>query len=102
MREWIELGRRERLTVRELSERSGEQPRTLHRWAARLRGEPSPASPLPPPADEGRGAFVELVERAAAPTGRIEILPGGERRIVVSGEVDEAALARVVRAFERC
>jgi hypothetical protein len=93
------LARRERLglTLRELSRETGVPAGTLGHWAWKLRTEGSDKR-------VARSGFVELVSGAGASdeSGPIEIVLERGRRLVVKGEVDEAALQRVVRALERC
>jgi len=108
MRRWLALRERRGLTYRELSERTGVSQGTLGYWAWKLRQEDREA------AAEEQPGFVELVAREdqAGPTsgpstvegigGRIEMVLGGDRRVVVSGEVDEASLERVLRVLQRC
>ena len=97
---WLELGKREGLTFPQLAARSGLNCKVLQRWSTKFLAELAQSkasqSPGKPP------AFVELVEQRPSAAGRIEIVLAGERRIVLSGEIDEAALSRVVRALERC
>jgi transcriptional regulator with XRE-family HTH domain len=97
MRGWLELGEREGLTRRELAERTGVSLKTVYRWAARFRGEREGSR-----GEEAASAFVEIVEEPERPAGRIEIVVGGDRRVLLCGEVDEESLVRVVRALERC
>jgi hypothetical protein len=100
------LARRERLglTLRELSSESGVPAGTLGYWAWKLRGDDDrKAGRSRTPRREG---FVELVASAEPATGdgrdRIEVVLGGGRRVIVPAGIDSSALARVVRALERC
>ena len=96
---WIEVRRREGLSFRALSERSGIPQKTLHRWAARFRDEEPSSDGL----RASRGSsFVELIEVPSTASSRIEIVLGRDRRVSVPNEFDEATLVRVVRALERC
>jgi len=97
MQRW--LARRDRLglTLRELSAETGVPVGTLGHWAWKLRR----AGAARRPASSAR--FVELVATdGVAAEGRIEIVLPGDRRVSVIGAVDEEALARVMRAMQRC
>jgi hypothetical protein len=101
MHKWIAPGRRERPTLREMASRSGVSMKTLYRWNAVFAAMASSREKRSASARSPR--FVELVERAPPVSeGRIEILLAGERRVVVSGAVEEASLVNVLRALERC
>jgi len=100
MRRW--LARRERLglTLRELSVETGVPAGTLGHWAWKLRREGAAGE-----TSGGSARFVALVAsgaEASAADGRIEIVLPGDRRVIVSGAVDEATLARVMKAVQRC
>jgi transposase len=102
MHKWIALGRREGLTFRELASRSGVSMKTLYRWNAVFTAK-APSRETRSASAPAPQRFVELVERAPPVSeGRIEILLAGERRVVVSGAVEEASLVNVLRALERC
>lgn len=98
------LARRERagLTFRALSSETGVPVGTLAFWAWKLRQEAVESAP----SSETTGGFVELIARPEVlpePSGSaLEIVLAGDRRVVVRGAIDEAQLARVVRALERC
>jgi hypothetical protein len=98
LRDWIELGRRNHLTFKDLSRRSGWSERTLRRWSKRLRRE----GVLLDQPDQDEHAFVDLLERADRAASRIEIVMPGRRRIVVSGSVLIAALVRLFDTEEQC
>jgi hypothetical protein len=105
MERWIELGRLERLTFAQLSNRSGFHARTLRRWSSRLRAEAERSDAVACAVDTPAQApaFVELIERdERLRAAEIEIVLSGDRRIVVSGAFDEDVLLRVVRVLERC
>lgn len=97
------LARRERqgLTFKGLAEQSGVPAGTLASWAWKLRQE----LPRREAADTPQAGFVELIpgpDAPPAPVGRLEIVLVGGRRVLVSDDVDEDRLVRLVRALERC
>lgn len=98
MRRWLARRERQGLTFRELSKETGVPIGTLACWAWKLRREEADRSSLQ---DQGRG-FVELVPKEGEAVGRIEIVLGSGRRVVIAEEFDEERLVRVVRALERC
>ena len=98
MRGWIALRNRERLTIGELSSRSGFSRQTLYRWTSRLRGEGDGAAPLQ---NLRAPSFVELVERVERPRSPVELVLRGERLVRVPVDFDETSLMRLVRALER-
>lgn len=121
-REWIELGEREDLTFRELSERAGVSTRTLRRWSAALHAQRA-RDPLGQhmqrfrgrverPNDQDRGqaeakaldqSFVKVLEEPATlPPNRIQIVLGRGRRLMIDGAVDVEELAQVIAAVEQC
>lgn len=97
MRRWLGLRESRGLTFRELSAQTGVPANTLAHWAWKLRREDAAKA-------KGATGFVELVARCDAPEpgGRIEIELGGGRRVIVQGDVGEAALRRVLQVLERC
>jgi hypothetical protein len=99
MRRLLERREREHLTYRETA---GLEPGVtiaqLFWWRRKLLGGRARAVRGTPAAEP----FVELVPSCAPLPSRIEIVVANERRVVLSGEVDESALIRVVRALERC
>jgi len=122
-RKCIELGEREGLTFRQLSERVGVCTRTLRRWSAVLRMQRA-RDPLGEyerrfhervlqATDPGRAeddqksldqSFVKVLEEPApAPSAnRIEIVLRGGRRLVIEGAVDVQELAQVIATVEEC
>jgi len=110
MRRWLALRERQGLTYGELSAKTGVSRGTLGYWAWKLRQEDREAAVGREP------SFVELVAREGpgepnparglvqveSAGSRIEIVLAGGRRVVVSGEVDEASLERVLRVLQRC
>ena len=122
-RKCIEVGEREGLTFRQLSERFGFCTRTLRRWSAQLRQQRA-RDPLGEyerrfhervvlATDPGRAegeqksleqSFVKVLEEpAAAPSpDRIEIVLRGGRRLVIEGAVDAQELAQVIATVEEC
>lgn len=97
VRRWLALREREGLTYLQLSARSGIPANTLAHWAWKLRKEAAE-----PAADV---EFVELVPShrpGDAPASRIVIELSNDRRVLVDASVDADALARIVRALERC
>ena len=120
-RAWIELGEREDLTFRELSERSGVAERTLRRWSAALRAqrardalgrqqrrletrvEQSVNEVLAEGELEALGqSFVEPIEPSRPARDQIQIELSRNRRLVILGAVDVEKLARVITTVERC
>jgi hypothetical protein len=120
-RAWIELGERENLTFRELSERSGLAERTLRRWSAALRAqrlrdalgkqqrrlETRVEQSVNEVLAEGELAalgqsFVEPIEASSKPKDQIQIELSKNRRLVIVGAVDVEKLARVITTVERC
>ena len=107
MRRWLEQRDRDGLTFRELSAVSGVPAGTLAYWSWKLRCErvESREERASTKASATTGAgFVELVATgpSVAALGALEIVLGEGRRIIVTGEVNEDQLARVVRALCRC
>ena len=116
MRQWIDLGRNEGLTLIELAKRAGVHPRTMGRWNKRLREQESERlsagtgamarEPRRPPDVESavlpEESFVDLAESDPSPAGRIEILLTRDRRVVIDGAVDVKSLVRVITAVEQC
>ena len=122
-RKCIELGEREGLTFRQLSERVGVCTRTLRHWSAVLRMQRA-RDPLGEyerrfhervllATDPGRTedeqksldqSFVKVLEEPApAPSpNRIEIVLRGGRRLVIEGAVDVQELSRVIATVEEC
>jgi transposase-like protein len=98
LRDWIELGRRNHLTFKDLSRRSGWSERTLRRWSKRFRRE----GILQDEPDQDDHAFVDILEGADRAASRIEIVMPGRRRIVVSGSVLITALVRLFDTGEQC
>jgi transposase-like protein len=104
MRRVLALREKRGLSFRELAEHTGVARGTLGYWAWKLRQEDGAERRV-----RGRG-FVELVSegeakaspREADAPGRIEIVLAGDRRVVVSGDVAEEALERVLRVLQRC
>lgn len=97
VRRWLALRERESLTYLQLSARSGIPANTLAHWAWKLRREAGESV-----ADV---EFVELVPShrpGDAPAARIVIELRNDRRVLVDASVDADALARIVRALERC
>lgn len=99
MRRLLERREREKLTYREAAAlEPGVSINQLFWWRRRLLG----TAPQPPDENDKPSTFVELVEAPARSGSQLEIVLARGRRIVVSGDVDESALVRVVRALERC
>lgn len=98
MRRWLEQRERERLTFRQLSERTGVPLGTLACWAWKLRREGAPRPSRRP----GDARFVELVAAPVESAGRVEIVLRGERRLIVDASIDEPSLVRIVSALDRC
>jgi transposase len=59
-----------------------------------------PAMVLPDPAFSPE-AFGQPVAGKSASSGRMEIMIGGDRRVIVNADVDGAALARVLEVLSR-
>jgi len=104
MRRWLALREKRGLTFGELSQRTGVPSGTLGHWAWKLRQEARGTK-----GQASGGGFVELVARTSGPGAApeaagapIEIMLERGRRVVVSGEVDEVALERVLRVLARC
>lgn len=89
IRAWAASGR----TCRDYAARAGLNPRTLTWWKSKLKGTA---------AAESRPSFVEVTEQLGppvAPGGEIELEVGGVR-VRVRGQVETAALSRVLAALE--
>lgn len=131
-REWIAIGETEGLTYAALARRMRVHPRTVRRWARRLRdlkergGDsfdgrcflvtalcPDPRQPgLVPINVDPLPAPVEVkvkeipapdpTESLAPNATRIQLVLAKNRRLFVDGDVDVEVLARVIEAVERC
>jgi len=104
MRRWLALRDARGLTFAELSQRTGVPRGTLGYWAWKLRQDEMPRC-----RGARRRGFVELVAAVDGPgtqgdrtAGQIEIVLESGRRVVVSGEVEEAVLERVLEVLSRC
>lgn len=122
MRKWIELGDREGLTLREVSERAGVTIRTVSRWCVAMRALQASdpfmqlnerrSERLEPPSEQLQPvavrpalepAFVQLLEPAPAKASQVQVLLAGDRRrVLIDGAVDVDVLARVIEAVDRC
>jgi len=114
MRQWIELGVREKLTNVELAQRAGIHPRTLRRWSEKFRegdearqaaglesvvverrqGEEDPVA-LPEP-------FIKSVGSKLGSASRIEIRLPDDRQITFEGAVNVELIASVIRVVAQC
>jgi transposase len=62
---------------------------------------PAVIAPQESAADRPTAMPAEPSSAPSRPSGRIEIVLGGSRRIIVDGDVSTAALARVIGVLER-
>ena len=101
MRRLLERREREQLTYRQAAAlEPGVTVNQLFWWRRRLFGRSSTASAAA--ASRARG-FVRLVEaQAAGADERVEIALTNQRRLIVSAELSDAVLSRLVRLLERC
>jgi transposase len=83
-------------SVLAVAQRHGIASTQLYAWRARLCQRVDGA---------GRGAFASVVvttePQATSPRGRMEVVSSNGRRIIVDGDVDVAALIRLLAGLER-
>lgn len=86
------------LSIQRFCQRERLAAATFFQWKRRLRREGSP----PAPAEAVGFAPVRIVAESAGdrPAGTIEIVLAGQRRIRLSGRVDQATLADVLAVLE--
>lgn len=95
MKHWLSQREREGPTYRELSALSGIPANTLAGWAWRAKRRPR---------GDGSSKFVELAlsPDSSSREERLELVLGGERRLLFAASADVDAIARLVVALERC
>jgi transposase len=78
--------------------RLGSDEETVTFAPAIIAGDPDPSPPRP---DDGHPAMVPSCRSSADPAGRMEIVLGRDRRVIVDRHVDVAVLAGVIAVLER-